>query len=211
LAKRAFLGVQEFPLVGGRLCLDFVNTTGNRSRSPRERLMNYDDVLLWSRRQELLMGSNERSLGSQARRYPALSRRFVDRLKRFRESLYRVLRCLLDHTEPDARDSRLVAQVAETARRKQRLEFVLSTGRWELKYPLSHIEDVLWPIADSAMHLLTSSEVSRVKKCGECDWLFLDETKNQARRWCKKVCGDRVKSRRYYRRRVARQPAAPRF
>ena len=39
MRQPAFTPVEQVPLVGGRLCLDFVNTTGARSGSrPRERL-----------------------------------------------------------------------------------------------------------------------------------------------------------------------------
>ena len=58
-------------------------------------------------------------------------------------------------------------------------------------------------LALSAVELLCSSELARLAKCGDCDWLFLDTSKNKSRRWCKKTCGDRVKSRAYYRRRKA--------
>ena len=60
---------------------------------------------------------------------------------------------------------------------------------------------MLWQIARSAVELLTSDEVRRVKQCDRCDWLFLDRSRNQKRRWCSmSACGNRVKmSRRYAR------------
>ena len=50
---------------------------------------------------------------------------------------------------------------------------------------------------------LVSDELALVRICGseECDWLFLDKTKNHRRRWCDmKTCGNRVKARRHYER-----------
>jgi predicted RNA-binding Zn ribbon-like protein len=58
-------------------------------------------------------------------------------------------------------------------------------------------------ITDAA-DLLVSEEMRNARQCGECDWLFLDRSRNGRRRWCKKACGDRVKSRRYYGRRAVR-------
>jgi CGNR zinc finger/Putative stress-induced transcription regulator len=46
----------------------------------------------------------------------------------------------------------------------------------------------------------------RLKACPGryCGWVFYDASRNQSARWCSmKVCGDREKSRAYYRRRVA--------
>jgi predicted RNA-binding Zn ribbon-like protein len=46
--------------------------------------------------------------------------------------------------------------------------------------------------------------MARVRTCGvdTCRWLFLDTSKNHTRRWCNmKVCGNRVKARRFQARR----------
>jgi hypothetical protein len=51
--------------------------------------------------------------------------------------------------------------------------------------------------------LLTSDDLSSVRECAAnwCDWLFLDNSRNQSRRWCDmKICGNRTKASRYYRR-----------
>jgi predicted RNA-binding Zn ribbon-like protein len=64
---------------------------------------------------------------------------------------------------------------------------------------------VLWPIAHAAVDLLTSAELSHVKHCAGCPWLFLDRSKNASRRWCAmNDCGTHAKIRRY----VARRSAA---
>jgi predicted RNA-binding Zn ribbon-like protein len=42
-----------------------------------------------------------------------------------------------------------------------------------------------------------------LKHCAadDCGWLFLDRSRNHARRWCDmKVCGNNAKARRFYRR-----------
>src|SRR5215213_8984851 len=36
----------------------------------------------------------------------------------------------------------------------------------------------------AAGELLTSPQLSRLKKCAGCPWLFLDQSKNLSRRWC---------------------------
>jgi predicted RNA-binding Zn ribbon-like protein len=57
-------------------------------------------------------------------------------------------------------------------------------------------------VTRSAVDLLTSSDIERVRTCAAetCVWLFLDLTKNRTRRWCDmKVCGNRAKVRRFRR------------
>jgi predicted RNA-binding Zn ribbon-like protein len=71
------------------------------------------------------------------------------------------------------------------------------------------MDSLLWPIVASAVDLLTSGDIADVKKCDECDWLFLDSSKNRSRRFCKTVCGDRARARRYYARHRADLQATP--
>jgi len=58
----------------------------------------------------------------------------------------------------------------------------------------------LWPIARSAVELLTSDdEVRLVRECASatCEWLFVDRTRNHSRRWCDmNDCGNRAKQKR---------------
>jgi predicted RNA-binding Zn ribbon-like protein len=56
--------------------------------------------------------------------------------------------------------------------------------------------------AHSALRLLADTEISRMKICGNCGWLFIDRSKNRSRTWCDMaVCGNRVKANRHYHRR----------
>jgi predicted RNA-binding Zn ribbon-like protein len=55
--------------------------------------------------------------------------------------------------------------------------------------------------ARSALMLATSSEPERLKICPNCQWLFLDRSRNRSRTWCDMtVCGNRAKANRHYRR-----------
>lgn len=57
----------------------------------------------------------------------------------------------------------------------------------------------------AAVELALSAELARVKVCPGCGWLFIDRTRNAAKRWCiMALCGNRSKTRRHYRRKRAR-------
>jgi predicted RNA-binding Zn ribbon-like protein len=63
---------------------------------------------------------------------------------------------------------------------------------------------VLRMVVWSAASLLISPDLRFVRECAgsPCGWLFLDKSRNHARRWCSmQYCGNRAKSRRHYRRR----------
>jgi predicted RNA-binding Zn ribbon-like protein len=51
----------------------------------------------------------------------------------------------------------------------------------------------------SAMKLLDERVLARCKVCPDCQWLFVDQSKNQSRLWCDMaVCGNRAKARAHY-------------
>ncbi|MEB2846152.1 hypothetical protein GAO09_20230 [Rhizobiales bacterium RZME27] len=55
--------------------------------------------------------------------------------------------------------------------------------------------------AHSALRLLDTTTIDRLKICGHCGWLFIDRSKNRSRMWCDMaVCGNRTKAKRFYER-----------
>jgi predicted RNA-binding Zn ribbon-like protein len=58
----------------------------------------------------------------------------------------------------------------------------------------------LRPLLESAVSLMTSPRMARLRRCGNatCYWLFIDEAKNASRRWCEMAsCGNLMKVRRH--------------
>ena len=105
-----FTDASEVPLVGGVVCLDFVNTTGQReSANVRERLMSYEDFLVWSCRVGIL---DRRGFAERVRdvdRSPSLGARKLRSVIEARESFYHLLRCSRiptrqDHTKKSSYD-----------------------------------------------------------------------------------------------------------
>ena len=56
-------------------------------------------------------------------------------------------------------------------------------------------------LAVSALSLLDGASLRKLKVCPNCNWLFLDKSRNSSRLWCDMaVCGNRAKARQHYRR-----------
>jgi predicted RNA-binding Zn ribbon-like protein len=52
-------------------------------------------------------------------------------------------------------------------------------------------------LAASAMKLLFSGPLDRIRACPTCDWLFVDRSRNRSRKWCDmETCGNRAKAER---------------
>ncbi len=56
-------------------------------------------------------------------------------------------------------------------------------------------------LAVSALSLMRPEHLGRLRICPNCNWLFIDRSRNGSRLWCDMaVCGNRQKARRHYRR-----------
>jgi predicted RNA-binding Zn ribbon-like protein len=61
-------------------------------------------------------------------------------------------------------------------------------------------------LAVSALSLLNGASLKKLKACPNCNWLFLDKSRNSSRLWCDMAaCGNRAKARHHYRRQRLRR------
>lgn len=196
-----------FEMVGGRTCLDFVNTGSQRRNGPfSEKLQSYEDLLIWAVAAEQLKEEEAEGLAAQAQGAPADAEGILQRARSLRESIYRVFSALSTGAEPSSDDLQLISD--EYARAAP-YRVLTSTGVGSCTFEWNRsdlLDRPLWPVAVSAVNLASSVDAARVKECGNdnCNWLFLDTSKNKSRRWCDmKECGNREKARRHYHRRRA--------
>jgi predicted RNA-binding Zn ribbon-like protein len=193
-----FEPVETMDLVGGDVALDFVNTASKRDGAGglREKLLSYADLVTWAERVGLAPEPLGRRLRAAAGRDPSGAAAVLERAKELREAVFR----LLARPGPAGTDLDRVAHEAGEAAAQRRL--VEEAGGYAFHWPESDRPDrILWPAALAAAELLTSPhDRPRVKECAadNCNWLFLDQSRNQSRRWCDmKVCGNRAKARRF--------------
>lgn len=187
-------------LFGGILCLDFTNTLYGHGNPIHEYLMDYRDVVLWSRHVGILDTNRTESLLSEWEQSPARFEAVFRQTIQLREMLYRIFASLAHDESPQKDDLKQLHQTwLENEAHSQLVQtesgFVMG---WEEE---KNIDSMLWPITRSAVELLTSEELQRVKQCGRCDWLFIDRSRNRSRRWCSMdACGNRIKMARRYER-----------
>jgi len=70
---------------------------------------------------------------------------------------------------------------------------------------------VTFQVALSVARFLEQGERHRLKLCGnpDCDFVFLDTSRNNTRRWCfMRYCGNRMKVREFRRRQQTRDASA---
>ena len=190
--------LETLEIVGGALCLDFVNTINSRRNPEHDYLTVYMDLLNWSGKVGILSTLQNSRMQKQARQDVEVGESALKKAKEFRELLHRLFADLASGGEPKKDDMVSFSEFYGEAISNSQL--VRTDDYFSHHWQVDQTYDaMLWPIAYSAGQILLSKELSQVKECPGCGWLFLDTSKNQSRRWCSmNTCGARDKMRRYH-------------
>jgi predicted RNA-binding Zn ribbon-like protein len=194
---------------GGHVGLDFVNTLGGlrdaRPNPEDEHLREYQDLLAWCRRVDLLSESAAHRLAHRAARRGAEASVALRRALELRSTVDSVFRPLATGRVPPDSALRALGDAEREAIGRALLLPEASAFRWSWRDDAS-LDAPLWPLAHAAVELLTIGPLERLTVCDRCRWLFLDSSRNHSRRWCSmEGCGTDVKKRRYVERRRARR------
>ena len=192
----------SFELSGGELCLDFANTVDSRpTEEPLELLPDFDGLVAWSLQAKVLPSVDAEEILEEAARHPRRGAAVLKQAREVREAIFQIFSATAQGTEPPGGAMALLNRNLPAALGHRRIVREDAGYRWEWEEGDS-LGRMLWPILTSTADLLTSQRLSRVRLCSaeNCDWLFLDQSKNRSRRWCDMaVCGNRSKVRRFRR------------
>jgi predicted RNA-binding Zn ribbon-like protein len=192
---------KPFELVAGHVALDFVNTLDNRftENGPDELLASYEDLLRFSRQSGLLTGPQAKKLkgldGSEALR----------QAKELREILAAIAYAQLAGKSLSASNLTSLEHYFKQASLHRHLTADRLRPLWRWHGLDSQADAPVWLLAQAAEDFLLSQQSTQLRCCASetCRWLFLDTSKNRTRRWCDmKVCGNRMKARRFYARKA---------
>jgi predicted RNA-binding Zn ribbon-like protein len=209
--------VSTVPLEGGHLALDFVNTLGGLRDEPpspdNELLDSYEDLVMWSVRLGVISEADGGTLLRAARADEKGARRAHTRARELRELVYAIFRPIADGAEAP---EHLLDELRDAERNALASAHLAPAGadaphgamRWTWPPP-RELADPLLPITHAAVELLTTGPLGHLKICGNCRWLFLDQSRNHSRRWCSMdECGTQMKQRRFVERRRRRSASA---
>jgi predicted RNA-binding Zn ribbon-like protein len=196
--------LDHFPrLLGERLCLNFVNTLEKMVKDgPAEFLPGFAELARWGQHaRELSEAEVEHSLhwatGSSTE-----ADDLFDRAIRLRSGLTRIFTAIAHGQSPAEGDLAILESEYIRAAPALRLRPAGEHFVWQWSDQTQPVSRLLWEISDSAVHVLTTDDLSRIKECpgaNDCGSLFYDTSRNGTRRWCSmEGCGSRVKMRRQY-------------
>ncbi|HYZ19092.1 MAG TPA: CGNR zinc finger domain-containing protein [Gaiellaceae bacterium] len=163
-----------------RLVQLFVNTIDIENE--REWLPDAAALEAWARDRELVPTATRFSRGDL--------RRAVELREAFRALL---------RGEADARASAVFEEAARAARFTVELE---PDGMPALEPQAHGIHLLRGRLVAVAVAAMLDGSWQRLKACRNCRWAYFDESKNRSARWCSmELCGNRLKTRAYRRRR----------
>jgi predicted RNA-binding Zn ribbon-like protein len=192
-------------LLGGVLCLDFVNTVSWRgdAHDRGERLTSYAELLHWAVHAGVLDERASRRLAKEAARRPREAAAVVDSAIELREALARLLLEGRRSSDLAILNANLASAPARASIRRGSAGF-----EWGERENEDALDRPLHPVLWSAADLLTSGRSDQVRSCGDprCRWLFLDPSPTGRRRWCSmQECGNRNKVRRFHRAKTSKR------
>ena len=182
-------------LVGGNVALDFANTVDVHCENRRydHLFPGYGNVLAWALHAGVIAHDDARALMQLAKRDAREAAAVRRRAVSLREAIFDAMTS--PGTIPDPSLPVLNNEWQRAIDHRQLTP--VSTWSW-VDEPF--LDRVLWPIAIATIELLTSPQRDRVRTCAspDCDWVFIDSTKNGSRRFCRSgQCGNRTRVQRF--------------
>ncbi len=190
-----------FQLSGNHISLDFANTLDDRGTSaPKEGLQQYSDLVAWGEQTQSITAEEAKQLLEMAARRPAEAAEVLHKAVQVREALFRILARIVNEETPREDDLRIFnAQLTEVMSKVRIVPRDIGCA-WDWYGSEQEMGSVVWPVVRASADLLTSEHVRNIRMCAsdDCQWLFLDTSKNHSRRWCDMgTCGNRAKVNRH--------------
>jgi predicted RNA-binding Zn ribbon-like protein len=171
----------SFTFISGSLCLDLLDTLGNRRAEPVERLLTAGDLDAW-------IGAAGLGGAPHMKSTPLM----LARARELRDAVYRFALAAIDKTLSDPAAIAVINRWAK----KMPLRPTIDGRQIRLTAPRP-IEAALSTIAADAVELILGPRRSRIRVCPECRMVFVDTSRPGMRRWCSSDsgCGNRAKVR----------------
>jgi predicted RNA-binding Zn ribbon-like protein len=191
-------------LIGGARVLDFINTTNGRRPGTalkvlEERLTSFQFFLEWALHASLISAQEFDDYKPMVLESLMSYQPDLNAIIAFRECLYAAFYPLsLQQGAPD-KPLQVINEVFQQGVTRRVLRSVDGRPTWEW-IPCTTVQELtamlLGRLAIEATHVLVAGDLHALRSCTatDCDWVFLDISKNKQRKWCQmSVCGSREK------------------
>jgi predicted RNA-binding Zn ribbon-like protein len=202
----------RFDLTAGCLCLDFANTVDKRlSGNPEDKLSGYEELVAFGKQTGMLSLAEFRKLRREGRQDKSKASRLFQQAIDLREMIFRILSAVAVGREVSKADEGILNDALQKLNAISLVVPGPGQVAWRWVEKSSGVDRLLGRIVRSAVEVLTSDDIERVKRCAAetCCWLFMDRSRSRNRRWCEmQTCGSQHKAKAYYKRKTVAQVQA---
>jgi predicted RNA-binding Zn ribbon-like protein len=195
--------IEDLPIDSSKLCCNFVNTVYSwKSDDNYDFLEDYEHFIDWCQKLSVADAEWLNRLRALAKRTPEETRMLMQEFRTTRETLHTFISAIARQDQNKILKSLTIInpQLTESWN-NVKLEFDGTTFTPSYKIKPLHLKTPIWIILKSLYDLLTEMDITRMKECPSCGWVFYDETKNGKRKWCNPLnCGTQDKMSRYHQR-----------
>jgi predicted RNA-binding Zn ribbon-like protein len=193
--------IRDLSLVGGHPVLDLANTVEHRGHEPAgDCLADYPAFLAWCARAGVLNARDAGRLKAHAIAHPHAAKDALRRVVELRELVHAAFDAVCAGRRVSAETLAKLDSYALRAFAHLRLRDGAAGPCWDWDAGSDPLERPLWVLTRLAVALLTDERRRFIRRCRNpnCDWLFLDTSRNQRRRWCDtRTCGNLTRVRRF--------------
>lgn len=181
----------ELRLDGNHLCLNFINTIFDRTvANPVSLISNKEDWIAWLLKVDLIKNDD---LDQTALVFD------LDEVFETRTILFTIFNGLAQKETISNRDLSFFEKLILKVQKATKLQANDGIPAEILQINKTNLNDYLLSIIKSGYELFLSNQINRIKECGHCGWIYLDNSKNNSRKWCSmETCGSQIKAKRYY-------------
>jgi predicted RNA-binding Zn ribbon-like protein len=187
---------------GGRLSLGLANVAVWTRVSGDDLLDQPERFVAWLGHANAATPDEVAALTTRCREHPGQTAAELERLRDLAGALAAVFEAGLARQTPPEDDLRTIASHLEEAMHGARLRPDGGSFALEFPSPGSSLDAMRLAAARSAAAVLASrGDLAHLKRCprDDCQFLFVDDSRNQTRRWCDtRLCGNRARVARHY-------------
>ncbi|UTW04895.1 CGNR zinc finger domain-containing protein [Amphritea atlantica] len=182
----------EDAFIGGHPALDFVNTVEDQDkRRDSSRISDWASFLGWAQVSSVFSEEQMNVLENEIQQADIST--LLTNIHELRETAYAALNCIVSGENKTGVALQKLEDGIRTAINNSSLKLAENNYIWvpNMAKP-SWVIDVLTLSIES---LLRSEDITKLKECGRCSWMFLNRGRGRGRRWCNMgTCGNRAKS-----------------
>lgn len=195
----------EKDMIGGNTALDFVNTASEWAGDgdPLDRLGGPEGFGKWAKVAGLLSETDLARLKKELRNDPAAANAAFEKAVDLRAALWRIFSAVARDDAVSDEDLEMLDRCKLSAARNSRIVCEGGEFRRRCKSEAPAMERALRLIVEAAEDLLLNGRLDRLHTCGgeNCEWMFVDLSKNGRRRWCSMAtCGNDAKVKKFRKR-----------